>query len=101
MTATAYAAPAETSKLLKRELAKRFPATRFSVRLSRGTGWGNCHVSWTDGPTVKLVREVTRPFEGEGFDGSTDSTYHIDAKLSDGRQSGLSLILEERSISPD
>ena len=96
---TTYAAPTETSKLLKRALAKRFPATRFSVKLSRGTAWGNCHVSWTDGPSTKLVKEITRQYEGSGFDGMTDSQFHIDNPLADGRQTGLSMILEQRHIS--
>ena len=99
MTATAYATPVETSRIMKRALRKHFPATRFSVRLSRGTGWGNCSVRWTDGPSTKLVKEITRHFEGSGFDGMTDCQYHIDNKLSDGRQTGLSLISEHRSIS--
>ena len=99
MTAT-YAAPAETSKLLKRALAKRFPATRFSVKLSRGTGYGNCSVGWTDGPSTKLVKEITRQYEGSGFDGMTDSQFHIDNPLADGRQTGLSMISESRHISP-
>ncbi len=94
-----YAAPAETSRLMKRALQKRFPATRFSVRLSRGTGWGNCSVSWTDGPSTKLVREITKHFEGSGFDGMTDCQYHIENPLPDGRQTGLSMISECRHIS--
>ncbi len=94
-----YAAPAETSRMMKHALRDRFPATRFRVRLSRGTGWGNCSVGWTDGPSTKLVREITRHFEGSGFDGMTDSQYHIENPLSDGRQTGLSLISEHRSIS--
>ena len=88
-----YASAPESAKLLKQALKQAFPATRFSVRLSRGTGYGDCHVSWTDGPTEKLVEsEVIRRFEGHGFDGMTDIRYHKDARLADGRQSGLRLI---------
>ena len=94
-----YATPGETSKIMKRMLRKRFPAVKFSVRLSRGTGWGNCSVAWTDGPSTKLVKEITRQFEGSGFDGMTDCQYHIDNPLSDGRQTGLSMIMESRHIS--
>ena len=84
---------------MKRALRKRFPSTRFRVRLSRGTGWGNCSVSWTDGPSTKLVKEITGQFEGSGFDGMTDCSYHIENPLSDGRQTGLSMIMESRHIS--
>lgn len=94
------ARPAESAKIMKRELQKRFPATKFSTRLSRGTGYGNCHVSWTDGPSVKLVKEMTTPFEGRGFDGMIDCEYHINTRMPDGRESGLGLILEQRQISP-
>lgn len=93
------ATPAESAKLLKQALHRRFPATAFSVRLSRGTGYGNCHISWTDGPTVALVDAVASPFEGQGFDGSTDSSYSITTWLPDGRSSGLRLINTSREIS--
>ena len=94
-----YATPVETSRIMKRALRKRFPAIKFSVRLSRGTGWGNCSVRWTDGPSTKLVQEITKRFEGSGFDGMTDSSYHVDNPLPDGRQTGISLLSEHRSIS--
>lgn len=90
---------AESAKLLKQALRAAFPAARFSVRLSRGTGYGNCYVNWIDGPSVAQVSRVTDRFEGAGFDGMTDSSYHKDAILADGRDSGLRLILEERRIS--
>ena len=95
----ASATPAETAKIMKRALRQRFPAVRFSVRLSRGTGWGNCSVRWTDGPSTKLVQEVTKHFQGSGFDGMTDSSYQIENKLPDGRQTGILLLSEHRSIS--
>jgi len=94
------ATPAESSKIMKRELQKRFQATRFSVRIGRGTAWGSCYVSWTDGPSSELVKEITTRYEGQGFDGMTDSTYYLDTMMSDGRESGLGLILEQRHISP-
>lgn len=57
-------------------------------------------MSWTDGPTTRRVDAVVAPFSGEGFDGMTDSSYHIKALLPDGRQSGLRLISTSRHISP-
>lgn len=88
--------PAESSKLLKAALRKRFPATTFSVRIRN---YNTCDVTWTDGPTVALVDEIVRPFEGKGFDGMTDSTFYKDATLPDGRPSGLGLINTRRTIS--
>jgi len=93
------ASAAESSKLLKRALAARFPATKFSVTIDRGTAYGCASVQWTDGPTVALVDEVVNPFKGQGFDGSTDSSYHIQTWLPDGRSSGLRLISTSREIS--
>jgi hypothetical protein len=63
---------AESSAWLKQELKRRFPATKFSVRMSSGTGYGMAHVKWTDGPTTTRVDEVLAICEGEGFDGMTD-----------------------------
>jgi hypothetical protein len=85
---------------LRAALKAAFPATRFSVRLARGTAYGMCHVDWTDGPTYALVDAVVQPFSGEGFDGMTDSSFSNNALLADGRQSGLRLILSNRNVSP-
>lgn len=99
MTNSTYASAPESAKALKHALQQKFPAVKFSVRLSRGTGYGMCHVSWTDGPSMRLVDEVVHRFEGEGFDGMTDSTYQKDGRLPDGRESGLRLINTSRNIS--
>ena len=40
---------------LKRELSRRFPAVRFSVRSGRGTACAWTHIAWTDGPTERRV----------------------------------------------
>jgi hypothetical protein len=76
----------ETLKVMKRELAIAFPAVKFSVRRSRGTGYGWVHVSWTDGPTDREVSAITRAYEGSRFDGMTDSEYSVDhpSALADG-----------------
>lgn len=91
---------AESSRLLRKALRRAFPLARFSVRMSRGTGYGNCHVAWTGGPTGDEVRSVTDHFEGQGFDGMTDSTTYRKAMVEvDGEtvQSTLGLILLHRS----
>lgn len=89
----------ESSRALKAALHKRFPATTFTVRLSRGTGYGNAHVGWTDGPSIALVDAVAQPFSGEGFNSSDDSSYGMDGRLPDGRRTGLRLINTSRTIS--
>jgi hypothetical protein len=94
-----YATAAESAALLKSTLRRAFPATKFSVRLSRGTAYGYCHVSWTDGPSQKAVREIINPFEGSTFDGMTDCEVRVTAIMPDGRESGLRGINVERRIS--
>ena len=91
---------AESSRLLKKALRRDFPLTRFSVRMSRGTGYGNCHVAWTEGPTGDEVRSVTEHFCGRGFDGMTDSTTYRNAVVDVNGEaclSGLGMILLHRS----
>lgn len=96
---TEQATPADSAKVLKQTLRAAFPAVRFSVRLSRGTGYGNYHVSWTDGPTTRCVERITHTFQGEDFDGMQDLQYATPKVLPDGRESGIGLILCERRIS--
>lgn len=91
--------PAQSSRLLKKALRAAFPATKFQVRLSSGTAYGNVHVSWTDGPTGDEVRTVSEVFRSEGFDGMTDSATHRHTSIElDGEtyQSGLGLVLLHR-----
>ena len=68
----------ETIRLMKRELALTFPGVTFSIRRSRGTGYGWVWVAWTDGPTVSQVRAVTDAYEGARFDGMTDSEHPVE-----------------------
>ncbi len=96
-----HATAAESSKIMKQALHTKFPATKFTVRLSRGTGYGDCSVSWTDGPSDRLVSAVVAPFEGQTFDGMTDMRESTRATLPDGRESGLRLILTSRHVSID
>jgi hypothetical protein len=72
----------ETLRRMKADLRREFPRVKFSVRRSRGTGYGFVYVGWTDGPRAADVRDVVAQYEGEGFDGMTDSSFpieHVDA----------------------
>lgn len=66
--------PHQSAKLLRTVLREKFPGVRFSVRLARGTARGSVDVVWTGGPEREAVREVVDPFQGQDFDGMTDST---------------------------
>lgn len=86
----------QSCRMLKAELAAAFPGIAFSVRQSRGTGYGTIYVSWTDGPMEDAVKVVTDRYETQGFDGMTDSTTH---HKSDVAGSAIGMILESREIS--
>lgn len=94
----------EASKALKTQLTKAFPGTKFSVRLSRGTGWGNVTVGWTDGPTVAQVDAIAQPWSGKSFDGMTDSATYRRAVVTVGAEqveSPLGYVLTQRELSPE
>lgn len=65
----------ETAVAMRRELRDAFPGVRFSVRMSRGTGYGWLAVVWEDGPTRKEVEAITRGFQSLAFNGMDDA-YH-------------------------
>lgn len=65
----------EGAKLLRAELKRAFPGTKFSVQLSRGTAYGYCDVTYKDGPALSEVDRIADGFEGRGFDGSIDMAY--------------------------
>lgn len=76
-TETTYIPAKEVGPLIKATLRRQFPGVAFSVRMSRGTGYGTFYINWTDGPTVHAVDKAIAHYEGASFDGMTDSTvYH-------------------------
>lgn len=77
--------PKDGAKLLKQTLTKLFPDTKFSVVMSRGTGYGSADVSWSDGASYELVDVIVRHFKGKGFDGSDDSSYYLNSINSEGK----------------
>lgn len=58
---------------IRRELKRRFPGVKFTVRSESYSMGNSVNVSWTDGPTQKAVEEVTDRHKGGSFDGMTDS----------------------------
>lgn len=55
VTAPSFTDPKITAAAARQTLQAGFPGVKFSVRCSRGTGWGYISCDWTDGPTVDLV----------------------------------------------
>lgn len=65
----------ETAAAVRATLKTVHPATKFSVRMSTGTGHGWLSVSWSDGPTDDDLRPLLDQFCSLRFDGMDDA-YH-------------------------
>lgn len=65
------------AKMIRNDLKKNFPKTKFSVRSESYSGGGNINVDWIDGPTKKQVEEIIGKYESKGFDGMIDLAYYI------------------------
>lgn len=75
---TKYLSCAETAKLVRTALHKKFPEVKFSVRSSVYSGGASIDVSWVLGPTAKEVEHIAKQYESSDFDGSIDmqTSYH-------------------------
>lgn len=67
-----YLSCAETAKLVRSALKKKFPSVKFSVRSKTYSMGASISVGWTLGPTTKEVDKVVDGFEGASFDGMND-----------------------------
>lgn len=65
----------ETAAALRARLKTEFPRAKFSVVMSRGSGYGWLSVSWVDGPTTETVDAIVGQYESERFSGMDDG-YH-------------------------
>lgn len=63
---------AAASAAIKAELTAAFPNIKFSCKSDSFSGGDSVHVSWTDGPTVRQVTEISRKYQYGHFDGMTD-----------------------------
>ncbi len=68
----------QTAAIIRAELKKAFPETKFSIRLKRYSGGSHVSIHYTDGPPNKAVEAITDQFYGRGFDGMTDCSTHHD-----------------------
>ena len=76
----------ETAKLIREALKQAYPEVKFSVRLSRYSGGCSIDASWTDGPTAREVNDILDTFNGQGFDGMQDLSYHCGRRTFKGEQ---------------
>lgn len=64
----------DTAKLIRAELKKSFPRTKFSVRGHKYAGGASIDIHWDLGPTSAAVDAIVGKYRGADFDGMTDST---------------------------
>ena len=78
----------DVAKLVRARLRAKVPGVRFRVTSDRYSGGASVDVGWTDGPSESDVKAEIGAYAGCGFDGMTDSRYHVGAWLHrDGRAS--------------
>lgn len=76
-----YISTTDTAKLIRVQLKKHFPKTKFRVRCDQYSMGSSIDIYWTDGPTKKKVDEIVKPFCGGAFDGMIDLKYNVTAWL--------------------
>lgn len=76
-----YLSVAETAKLVRKALAKAFPAYDFQVRSHSYANGASINVDYVDGPPARVVDSVIKGFAGSGFDGMIDMAFHFESWL--------------------
>lgn len=94
---------ADVAKLIRQDLKAVFgKAVKFSVRSSRYSGGSSIDVSWTDGPTQRMVERIVKGYAGGGFDGMTDYKYRFDSFLDGERvRFGVDFVFAQRRYSDE
>ncbi len=90
--------PGDILPHMRRELKRRWPAVKFSVRRGRGTAWGWADVHYDDGPNESAVETVCFGFQSCQFDGMDDGYHSTGNELPEGTH-GLSGVIVTRSYS--
>lgn len=64
--------PAEAAKAIKKELRRKFPGVKFSVRSRTFSGGDSIDIDWVCGPTEAEVAPHTAKYQEGSFDGMRD-----------------------------
>lgn len=64
---------AQCAKLIRKDLKKAFPTTKFRVVSSNYSMGDSVNVYWTDGPTGAEVEKITVEYKDGSFNGMDDS----------------------------
>lgn len=62
MNTTTKLTATETAREIRKLLAIAFPGVKFSLRCSRGTGYGYYDLSWSGGPREQRVWDLCHAF---------------------------------------
>jgi conjugative element/phage-associated large polyvalent protein len=62
----------KAAKLIRQELKKDFPKTKFSVTSNAYSMGNSIRISWINGPTTDYVNSITKKYQYGHFDGMTD-----------------------------
>lgn len=73
---------AQAAKLIRAELKKHFPDTKFKVKSDNFTGGDSVNITWTDGITTKRVEHIIGKYEEGKFNTTTDM-YEYDNRRDD------------------
>lgn len=90
----------ETAAAIRKALRARWPGVKFSLTMSRGTGYGWLDLRWTDGPLQREVDELTSRFQDSYWDGMDDS-YHQVEQQDPGVRYSCCGVLSFRRYSPE
>lgn len=63
---------AKAAKMIRTELKRHYPATKFKVRAHSYAGGDAVSITWEDGPTVKQVEALVEDYQQCSFDGMQD-----------------------------
>ncbi|HSH50428.1 MAG TPA: LPD29 domain-containing protein [Bacteroidales bacterium] len=63
---------AQCAAAIRKELKKEFTGVKFSVISDSFAGGNSVDISWTDGPTTKMVEKITKKYQYGHFDGMVD-----------------------------
>lgn len=63
---------AAAAKMIRQDLKRHFPATKFRVTTKSYSGGDHVRIRWTDGPKDEQVRSLVSRYEYGSFDGMQD-----------------------------
>lgn len=63
---------AAAAKMIRAELKKAFPGTKFSVTSKSFSMGDSVRIDWIDGPTFEAVRKISDKYQYGHFDGMVD-----------------------------